>query len=84
MCANCMSDMDAPELERLLKQVLPHTNPCNSKKALEDRAKKEMHYYLRLVHHRLTSNTAHASEVADNHARVSHLLACIDKTLSDH
>ena len=70
--------MSTPELNRILRQVLPNTDPCDSAAELTRRARDEMTYYLKLVHLRLTNADGLAVSVQTKKSRVEKLLADID------
>lgn len=73
--------MQTPELDRILRSELPNVDACDCEQALIERARREMTYYMRLVHCRLAAEESHGSAVATRHARVTTLLDNIENCL---
>lgn len=74
--------MQTQELDKIIKTALPGVDACDSKLALDERARKEMTYYLRLMLFRVNTDESHSTAMAKRHARVVGLFANIEKCLT--
>ena len=74
--------MQTQELDKIIKTALPGVDACDSEVALDERARKEMTYYLRLMLFRVNTDESHSTVMAKRHARVVSLFANIEKCLN--